>query len=92
MAENFEGNSVEREVGEHMPAIKIAKNTRIQYNKKVKQNWIDEWKKHKRAEKYLEEFTNLARKWNSGIWWRENINRLFRRMADAYFTLQKLRV
>ena len=55
MAEHFGGRSVEREDGEHMPATKIVRNTRIQYNKKVQQNRIDEWKKHKRAGKYLEE-------------------------------------
>ena len=37
MAEKFEGRSVEKEDGENVPATKIARNSRIQYNKKVQQ-------------------------------------------------------
>ena len=46
LAENCRGGFIiEREDDEHMPATKIARNIRIQYNKKVKKNRIYEWKK-----------------------------------------------
>ena len=56
LAENFGGDLiVDREGDEHMPATKIARNTRSQYSKKVQNDRVVKWKEHKRAGKYQEE-------------------------------------
>ena len=56
LAKNFGGEMiVEREGNEHIPATKLARKTRVQYNKKVQKNRLEEWKKHRRAGKYPEE-------------------------------------
>ena len=53
LTENFWGELiVEREDDEHISVWNIARNIRIQYNKKGKRI---EWKEHKRAGKYQED-------------------------------------
>ena len=63
-----------------MPATKIARNTWIQYNKieymnvKNTKNRKIHGKTRKRIRRQIE-FTKLAKKLNSRIWWRDNLDR-----------------